>query len=356
MRGQFLLGALVVVGAVGSGSIECSPSFATPVERRGAELYARMCSVCHGAWGEGYRADQAPAVGHADFLATASDEFLRAAIADGRAGTTMSAWSTARGGPLTRVDMDAIILYLYSLAGRDRRQRVLDERPSNGDVARGEATYTKSCVACHGARGTGGPYIAIGGAQLLSTAGNGFLREAIRAGRTHTAMAAFGSSLGDRGIDDLVAMLRSWQASAVAAQRPPPARAAPIPLGPVPLNPKGPEPVGFKVHPGTTPADVIKAQLDRGAKMALLDARAPSDYVTEHIKGAVSVPFYDPDPFVSGLPKDAWLVAYCACPHAESGTLASKLVAKGFTKVTVLDEGLGVWRMRKYATSTGPMP
>ena len=72
--------------------------------------------------------------------------------------------------------------------------------------------------------------------------------------------------------------------------------------------------------------------------MAFLDARAPSDYLVEHISGAVSVPFYDPEPYFAQLPKNAWLVCYCACPHAESGQLAQKLLAKGFTKVTVLDE------------------
>jgi cytochrome c oxidase cbb3-type subunit 3/ubiquinol-cytochrome c reductase cytochrome c subunit len=90
--------------------------------------------------------------------------------------------------------------------------------------------------------------------------------------------------------------------------------------------------------------------------MAILDARAPSDYMREHIAGSVSVPFYEPDPYISSLPRDAWLVCYCACPHAESGQLAQKLVAKGFTKVTVLDEGLGVWRARKYPTQSGLDP
>jgi cytochrome c oxidase cbb3-type subunit 3/ubiquinol-cytochrome c reductase cytochrome c subunit len=110
------------------------------------------------------------------------------------------------------------------------------------------------------------------------------------------------------------------------------------------------------MFPGTTPAEVIKGQLDRKAKMALLDARAPSDYVSEHIAGAVSVPFYDPEPYLALLPKDTWLVAYCACPHAESSSLAQKLVAKGFTKVTVLDEGLGFWRAKGYGTHTGAEP
>ena len=90
--------------------------------------------------------------------------------------------------------------------------------------------------------------------------------------------------------------------------------------------------------------------------MAVLDARAPSDYLNEHIAGAVSVPFYDPEPYMDRLPKDAWLVCYCACPHAESGALAQKLVAKGFTKVTVLDEGLCVWKARNYPTRRGVDP
>jgi cytochrome c oxidase cbb3-type subunit III len=126
----------------------------------------------------------------------------------------------------------------------------------------------------------------------------------------------------------------------------------PIPLGPVPLNPKGPEPQGFARFPGVTSVDVVHAQLKRGARMALLDARAPSDYANEHIAGAVSVPFYDPSPYLKHLPKNAWLVSYCACPHAESKTLAQKLTDAGFTKVTVLNEGLGVWKARGYPVHT----
>jgi len=90
--------------------------------------------------------------------------------------------------------------------------------------------------------------------------------------------------------------------------------------------------------------------------MAFLDARAPSDYAGEHIAGAVSVPFYDPAPYFAGLPKDAWLVCYCACPHAESGKLAGQLLAHGFTKVAVLDEGLRFWKANNYGTRSGPLP
>jgi cytochrome c oxidase cbb3-type subunit 3 len=124
----------------------------------------------------------------------------------------------------------------------------------------------------------------------------------------------------------------------------------------VPLNPRGPDPVGFKKAPDGTPADVIKAQLDKGAKMAILDARAPSDYLKEHITGAVSVPFYDPTPYFAKLPKDTWLVCYCSCPHAESKSLAAKLAENGFTKVTVLDEGLPYWRGKNYGVTKSEQP
>ena len=93
-----------------------------------------------------------------------------------------------------------------------------------------------------------------------------------------------------------------------------------------------------------------------GARMALLDARAPSDYINQHIAGAVSVPFYDPTPYLAKLPKNSWLVCYCACPHAESGSLADRLLKAGFKKVTVLDEGLGAWAQKKYPVSSGEKP
>ena len=356
MRYRSLLeGALVVLACVASGTLECGGVVPTPQERHGEQVYARMCAVCHGPTGQGYAADQAPALANRTFQASVSDSFLRAAIASGRSGTTMSAWATARGGPLGGGEVEALVASLREW--RQEPRPVLDERPLSGDAPRGEELYKRECVQCHGAQGTGGPNIHIGNYDLLSTASNGFLRYAIREGRPGTAMVSFASKLGDQGVEDILTALRLWQSRGAAIAHPAAPRPPPLPLGPVPLNPRGPEPVGFRATPLTTGADIIKGQLvDHGARMGILDARAPSDYLNEHIAGAVSVPFYDPDPYVDKLPRDAWLVCYCACPHAESGTLAQKLAIKGFTKVTVLDEGLGVWRARKYPTKTGLDP
>ena len=194
----------------------------------------------------------------------------------------------------------------------------------------------------------------IGNPQLLQVASNGFIRFALKTGRPGTPMPSFLQRLGEEGIEDLTGLLRTW--ANPAPPPPPPAPPPPIPLGPVPLNPRGPDPVGFKRTPETTPMDVIHAQLQHGARMALLDARAPSDYMNQHIAGAVSVPFYDPAPYLAKLPKNSWLVCYCACPHAESGQLANRLLEAGFKKVTVLDEGLGAWAGKKYPLSSGEKP
>jgi cytochrome c oxidase cbb3-type subunit 3/ubiquinol-cytochrome c reductase cytochrome c subunit len=350
----FLRAVLIAGACLASGTLQCGGHVMTEPEARGATLYHRMCAVCHGADGSGYAADNAPAIANPHYLAVVNDHFLETSIGNGRAGTTMSAWSSARGGPLGYKDTTSLVAYLRTFELSPHVE--VDDAATKGDAKRGASEFKARCASCHGEKGAGGPYVHIGNPDLLAAAGNGMLRATIARGREGTLMPAFGRELGDGGVEDIVAALRSWQSEAPREVRPAPAKPPPLPLGPVPLNPKGPEPQGFKPQPATTPADVVKRELDRGARMALLDARAQSDYLGEHIKGAVSVPFFDPEPYLAQLPKDAWLVCYCACPHAESGQLARKLEGKGFTKVTVLDEGLGVWRARKYGTSSGPDP
>jgi len=344
----------VILACVASGALQCGQAALTPAERKGAALYRRMCSVCHGPSGEGYRADEATALQHPAFLATVSDAFLRQAILDGRKDTVMSAWSVRHGGPLSHTDVFNVIAFLRSWERVPRA--VLDERPLSGVAERGQPLYDQHCLSCHGKRGVSGRNVDIGEAGLLRTASNGFLRVAIQHGRPGTPMPAFAETLGEQGVEDVIALLRSWEPKTA----PPPAiempKPSPIPLGPVPLNPKGPEPKGFRAHPERTSMRVIRPELKRGARMAFLDARAPPDYMNSHIPGAVSVPFYDVDRYAKDLPKDAWLICYCSCPHAESGMLCSALKDKGFKKVTVLEEGLRGWVAEKWETKSGAAP
>ncbi len=266
----------------------CKKTEPPPVKlTRGAELYGRMCAVCHGEQGEGYKADQAPRLAQPEFQASVSDEQLREAIKNGRNATTMSAWSKDRGGPLSPEEIEEVIKFLRTW--RKTAPVALDERPLVADLPRAQNLYARECIFCHGERGVGGPNVHIGNPQLLQVASNGFIRYALKNGRPGTLMKAYAQTIGDEGIEDLAGLLRSW--ANPAPPPPAPAPPPPIPLGPVPLNPRGPDAVGFKMTPATTPMDIIHAQLTRGARMVLLDARAPSDYMNQHIAGAVSVPF-----------------------------------------------------------------
>ena len=65
---------------------------------------------------------------------------------------------------------------------------------------------------------------------------------------------------------------------------------------------------------------------------------------------------YGREQFLAQLPLDRWYVAYCGCPHSISGQLYDLLIAAGYPKVKVLDEGFFVWQDRGYPTTSGPEP
>jgi len=190
-------------------TVACNQREQTLIERRGARVYQKMCAVCHGPTGAGYKADRAPGIMRPAFIGAASDEFLRTAIINGRAGTTMSAWGVERGGPLAASDVNALVAFMRTW---DRQAHpVLDERPSLGDATRGQETFSRECARCHGPRGVGGLYVGIANPQLLGTATNGFLRHAIQNGRPGTAMLALGPTVGESAVEDIIALLRNWQ-------------------------------------------------------------------------------------------------------------------------------------------------
>ncbi len=88
-----------------------------------------------------------------------------------------------------------------------------DQSPGDADqIARGKASYAM-CVGCHGADGEGqigvGP--RINSANYLAAASNELLTKTITEGRVGTNMIAWGASLQDSGVADVVAYVRSWQ-------------------------------------------------------------------------------------------------------------------------------------------------
>jgi len=75
----------------------------------GSKVYANKCSVCHGANGEG---TTAPALGNPMLLATATDEFLKYAISEGRDGTPMIGFKES----LSEDEINGVTAFLRSRA------------------------------------------------------------------------------------------------------------------------------------------------------------------------------------------------------------------------------------------------
>jgi len=183
----------------------------------GQALYARMCALCHGDQGQGYAAPASVALANPGFLALADDTYLFENTARGRPGTRMSAWAESHGGPLSDGQIRAIISYVrqwQTESSVDVSGVVVD-----GDPAQGAVVYAQNCAACHGESGGGldeSPAAPNGAPSLnnpvfLATAGDGFIRHSIVEGREGTPMPAYAGVLSDQQIDDLVALIRSWQ-------------------------------------------------------------------------------------------------------------------------------------------------
>lgn len=342
----------------------------TPEEiARGKQLYGRYCNFCHGNEGQGYAADQAPALANDDLLTIASDDYLINAITKGRPGTTMSAWSVARGGPLGYDGATAITSYIRTWQKRPNevlaKRGARDSRDAGdatgeggaaatGDITRGGALFAAHCASCHGAKGRDGKYGALANPELLAAASDEFLGTTIERGRTGTPMQAFGAKLPKGGVDDILALLRAWQR--------PPEETNPADLPPkagalvsIVMNPGGAQPP-FESGAEYIKVEAVKAQFDRKATMIIVDARPPADYARMHVAGAISIPFYDSEPFAKQLPKDRYILTYCGCPHAESGQLRTALKKLGYPRVAVMDEGLLAWRDRGYPVRGGAKP
>lgn len=318
------------------------------VEPDPAALYARYCALCHAEDRAGYAADHAPSLRSPELLSASQGRALSAAIAYGRPGTPMAAFLDVQGGPLSPPQIRALHDWLVG----DVAPLPLPPTPIEGDERRGAAVYAERCAACHGAEGEGLTAPALSNPVYLATHSDAQIRDAIARGRTGTPMMAFADQLDAATLDDLTAFLRSRAEPWVP---PRPRLSAPPPPDQAIVNADA-RPAKLTVRDGMyVPVDEVKAALDRGERIVLLDARPVSDWVRGHLPGALPVPFYDDlSSLVPHLPRDeTFLVAYCACPHAASGRVARQLRARGFDRAVVLDEGSLVWAERGYPMVPG---
>ena len=349
-RSAFLLCALVA----GGGCASKAPAESRSPAAHGRHVYARLCATCHGVAANGYSADNAPSLRSPTFLASATDAFLSAGIARGRPGTAMAGYGRSIGGPLLPEDVADVVAFL-----RVGGPAAVALRPGRvtGDAKSGKALYDTICARCHGTQTQRSSAVHLANPIFLETASDAFLRWAIENGRPPTSMVPWKDTLRPKQIDDVVAYVRSM---AVVPAVPPPPPFAPIVgppaprVGPIVLNPKGHAPDFVLKEDRFVSIDQVKEALDQKRRLIITDARPPTDWLSLHIKGAISTPYYDPRS-LDDIPNDGtWVLAYCACPHHVSGEVVDQLRKRGYKHTAVIDEGIFAWQHKGYPVVTAP--
>jgi cytochrome c oxidase cbb3-type subunit III len=319
---------------------------ADPSKLEGAAIYATLCAQCHGADAKGYKADNAPSLVNKTFLESASDDFIHKSIAMGRPGTSMPGYAAELGGPLDSPSIDRVVAFLRA---QGPQAQPLGTAATTGDAKRGAAIYARECQKCHGDQMTRVNAVHLANAQFLAAASDAFIRYAIVAGRPGTPMESFQAKLSAQDIDDVVAFVRTLGKPPEVAQLP-----APTGKEPLIINPKSKDPVWKKLRsdPGSkdpryVSVDEVKQALSDKRRIIIVDARPPSDWMRAHIAGAVSIPYHDMKR-LEQVPQDAWVIAYCACPHHLSGIVVDELRKRGHKRALILDEGVLEWHRRGY--------
>lgn len=195
----------------GLASPVCQTCHTAPAsaELSGAEMYTRVCARCHGENGQG---GVGPALNTKAYLRRVTDDDLRAAIVRGRGAPEMLAWGDL--GLLTAQQIDELVAMIraWESTAPEMAGRAVAE-PANaasGDAERGAALFAQYCTGCHGLEGE----TAIGGGFILRQAAaardDGTLARAIRDGGQ--GMPSFHALLTSDDINDLLALMRIWQA------------------------------------------------------------------------------------------------------------------------------------------------
>ncbi|MCP4213514.1 MAG: c-type cytochrome [bacterium] len=182
--------------------------------KEGESLFKSMCVGCHGKYGQG---GVGPGILNRDFLAAASDEYIRKSIADGRRNTPMISWSHTREGLARLEPRDIDNLTAYARSMENHRPEMIPAEISTGVPTKGKTLFKRMCSGCHGVNGEGEHGPALNNQEFLNGSSNGFIHSTIALGRSGTAMRSWArgaqgyGELDGEEIDDIVTFIRTWQ-------------------------------------------------------------------------------------------------------------------------------------------------
>lgn len=181
---------------------------ATPIVLSGEEVFARVCSRCHGQNGEG---GIALALNSKEFLTANDDQDIRQWIMRGTLGTSMLSWGDL--GLITAEQLDELVAYIRAwepTAPSTGDGQAAPRRPSAaaGDTRHGQQLFAQFCSGCHGLSGehqTG--EMILNSEEFLNSVNDEILASQIQNGGRE--MPSFHSVLTSQDVNDLLAFMRS---------------------------------------------------------------------------------------------------------------------------------------------------
>ncbi len=199
-------------------------------------LYAENCSVCHGLAGEGIGA--IPALDNAA-LRDSDPASLEKIIARGLFNTSMPAWSLEDGGSLGDYQIEQMVLLVQNgdwLAVQERvvnmglapripfsaeadptTLELVKTLPEGEILAQGVTVFAESCVACHGADGTGSSLAPALNDPLVRAKTSDEILRIIQNGVPGTLMAGWSAALPAPDQEAVLALITRWDEVPVGA-------------------------------------------------------------------------------------------------------------------------------------------
>ena len=226
-----------VAGCGLPGQPQTGDRYVPPQEEKSfSALFKRNCVGCHGVDG---KLGPAPPLNDKLFLVLLPHTELQRVIREGRPGTLMPAFATAKGGPLTAEQVKVLAggikqrwgpvepvpsrapPYLLAQTGPDG--------PGAGNKEEGFKVFAQVCASCHGDHGQGGRYGgrsdgksvgAINDPDFLALISDQALRRYVITGRPDLGMPDYADPTGrpegfkpltGQEVTNVVALLTEWR-------------------------------------------------------------------------------------------------------------------------------------------------
>ncbi|MBE7414420.1 MAG: rhodanese-like domain-containing protein [Deltaproteobacteria bacterium] len=110
--------------------------------------------------------------------------------------------------------------------------------------------------------------------------------------------------------------------------------------------------VSIAADPARVTAEELKAMMERGERVVLIDVRTPQEHAESHIPGSVLMPL-DTLEKAESLPEDGQMILYCRSGK-RSQTARGILGWKGYKGIRDLDGGINAWIKAGGETVSGP--